>query len=245
MKQIEKTEQIIQEVETVNNSGKLSNQKQYKFYITFDETISNINEFNIILLALKQHNIPYNIFISTRAPYNWYINMDYEPLTRFYTLASKPQQRWLVSVITPLNPSESNKLKRRNFDNSLDTIKQFIINDVFNDVINNYAVVFKYSSNQELLNLSKNIKDTKIYILGTYKRNIKLALCTNMYALSYISNDKIIVQKKENEMNKPGEFEAYINYVGLLNRTKILKYFETEYFINGTKVLPANAGKRQ
>jgi hypothetical protein len=195
------------------------------------------NTYNDIIQALKNNKVPYKEFISTKVPYNWYINTDELPKFINYDLANSNQERFLVSKVQPLRANEEYVLKRRETDgSSQEALNKFIYNDVFKNVINKYALCFRYKSKQELFEITRNIP-AKIYLIGTYKNGWKLAITYNKYIKAEISPDYVVLEKDAKEMNALGEFELMINYLGLKKKDKIIKYTETPY-IKGGKYYP-------
>lgn len=203
-----------------------------KYYINTDP-YTEVQEYNSIIEALKNNQVQYNEFISTKPPYNWYINTDHKPVFINYDEGTKNEIRFLVTKVQPLRPNEEYALKRRETDGSSQAgITKFIYNDVFKIVKNKYALCFRYKSKQELFEITRKIKNNKIYLLGTYKGR-QLALTYNKYVQGEISPSYIITEKQENEYNGIGEFEMAINYFGLKNKDKIIKYTQTPYIMNG------------
>lgn len=203
-----------------------------KYFITTDP-YSDVSSYNYMLEALKNNKVQYKEFISTKPPYNWYINTDYKPIFVNYDNGEKNDMRFLVAKIQPLRPNEEYLLKRRETDGSSAAgIEKFIENSVFSRAKNKYALCFRYKSKQELFQLSQKIKNNKIYLLGTFKGR-KLAITYNKYAVEEISPSYIMQEKEENMYNGLGEFEMAINYFGLKKRDKIIKYTQTPYIMNG------------
>jgi len=203
-----------------------------KYFITADP-YSSATDYNYMIQALKNNKVQYNEFISTKPPYSWYINTDQKPMFINYDTGEKNDIRFLVSKIQPLRPNEEYLLKRRETDgDSAKAIVKFIENSVFNSAKNKYALCFRYKSKEELFQLTQKIRNNKIYLIGTYKGR-KLAISYNKYTVGEITPSYIMQEKQENQYNGTGEFEMAINYFGLKNKDKIIKYTQTPYIMNG------------
>jgi len=212
-----------------------------KYFITSDP-FYDIDRYNDTLMALKNNNIEYEEFISTKPPYNWFINTNHLPIYINYELANSNSMRFLVTKVKPLRANEEYILKRRETDGSgASALTKFIYNDVFKNVKNKYVLCFRYKSKSELFELSTKIPNTKIYTIGTYKGRT-LAITYNKYIQGELNPSYIITEKPESELNGLGEFEMEINYKGLKKKDKILKYTETAYIENG-KYYPVKINK--
>jgi len=204
----------------------------YKHFISTD-LYYDIDTYNDIIQALNNNKIKYKEYISTKVPFSWYINTDELPKFINYDLANSNQQRFLVSKINPLRANEEYLLKRRNTDgSSIQALNKFVYNDVFKNVINKYALCFRYKSKEQLFELTRKIP-SKIYLIGTYKNGWKLGITYNKYVKAEITPDYIVQEKEAKEMNSFGEFEMMINYKGLKKKDKIEKYTETPYIYKG------------
>lgn len=203
----------------------------FKYYITIDPFMS-IKEYSNVITALNNNNVKYNEFISTKPPYNWYINLNELPIMVNYDIGTPNDNRFLVSKVKPLRPNEFYKLKRRETDGtSQASLEKFIYNDAFKDVKNKYAICFRYKSNVELQELTRKL-GIRVYKLGTY-RGRQLAIGYNKYIKGEITPEYIVMEKLPKEMNNIGEFEMMINYKWLNSKDKIIKYTQTPYVENG------------
>lgn len=205
-----------------------------KYFITLDPYY-NISEYTEAIEALKNNRIEYYEYVNTKPPYNWYINVDILPIFMNYDIATKNQERFLVSKTRHLFPNEEYLLKRRETDGSgIASVKKFITNDVFTEDIK-YALCFRYKSIVELQDITRKL-NTRIYILGNY-RGWNLAMTFNKYIKGEIPPDFVVLEKLENELTGLGEFERAINYKGLKKMDTVKKYTATTYIENG-KIYP-------
>ena len=206
-------------------------------YITFDNYYG-VNEYNSFINSAKNNGVEVTEWINIRPPYNWFVGLMSESnLPKFvdYDIATTSQEKWLIKKIDPLVNKDDYLLIRRENDGETNFSK-FVLNDYLTEMYQNKKVfLFRYKNREELINISNNIemKDSKIYMLGTYK-NWNIAFCTNPYIMSHISTDWVLYStQNESDFNKIGEIEAYINYY-VLRTTKISKkHFNTKYVMNG------------
>jgi len=169
-------------------------------------------------------------FISIKSPYQWYIQIDDKDVPTFldYEIATNKEQRDLLSVITPTTFTEVIKYKRKVGDTDID-VESYITNRVFKGIKNKEAFFFKFKNNQELLRLSKVLKTT-IYIINN--NNKKIAMTTNPFIVSEITNSDLILHKKASDYKGLGEIEKYIN-IKVLIKEKMNKQSEFVNFKNG------------
>lgn len=208
-------------------------------YINIDPYYE-IDEYNRIISALKNNNVPFREFVRTIPPYNWIIGVEKEDKPKFidFEEVSRSELRFMVSRVLPMRNEHIFKLTRRPQDNPRD-FEKFTVNDAWEDAKKaNHFVIFKYANSEELTQLTKDLQ-TKIYYLGKQGR-YKMCMGFNPYIASKIASDRILYEKNKKELSKfknISAVEADFNYTTLHRNYKLSgKYPETMHWVNGKKV---------
>lgn len=201
-------------------------------FITIDPYYDN-NFYNECLHALQNNNIEFREFVSTRAPFYFYLELPSSPLMTNYDEIL--DTRYLVSKVLPVLPNDETYLLRRNESRQ---IKKYILNDAFREENeSDYAIFFSIPGVEAGRELTKNISG-KVYYLGKYySRKYRVCISTSPYVKTFIPKSWILLEKTQLH-NQPGSFEAYFNYKVLLLKDRIIKYSQTPYFENGVYVRP-------
>lgn len=203
-------------------------------FITIDPYYS-ISEFHKCVSALKNNGVTPSLFIDTRAPYNWYFQVQAENLPKFvfYDILNSQYERYLANVVIPNTSSDEMKLFRH--DKGLSK-GRYVLNDAFKDAQNSdYACFVNLLNKEEGLELSR-VLGCKIWYLGKYYGNkYKICICTNVYVKNFIPQERILLEKSTDIV---GRFEADLNYEIMFRKDRIIKYSITPYFENGAYVLP-------
>jgi len=121
------------------------------FYITFDE-FYGVNEYNSFINAAKNNGVEIREWISTRPPYNWYLEIDPKDLPRFldFEIATSQQEKHLIKKIDPLVHADEYLLLRRETD-SPNKFTKFVRNDYLTEVQEKTGItLFRYKNRQEL-----------------------------------------------------------------------------------------------
>jgi len=214
-------------IDTSIDRAKVKLPKRNTFF-TIDP-YSTINEYNQALEALKNNGIGYTEFISTLGKYYWYLSLEgnQRPIMINYTSMNKMEWTKTVSKTKPLKTNHVYLLYRRASEKS--ELSKYIDNDWLKIAKRTKSIVFKITSKENLLLLSKTYG--RIYPLGVYfNGQLKLAICFNTEIKNSLTSDRIVVEKGP---HKTGELELEINYKALRNQDKLIKYFETPYFEDG------------
>lgn len=208
--------------------------------ISFDPYYT-VTSYNNFIQAAKDNNVQFVEYISTITPYYWYIDVPqkYLPVFLKFKKCSKAEERWLVSKLVPLFASEEFALKRRETDR-LTNFEKFTSSKVFRTLRHKeYACLFRYKREQELLDISRE-SGIKIWVLGDTAKGWKLALCFSKYIRNYIHSDMVILEKhSKEEFSKPGEFEVELNIKKLVTEKLKNKYVEYPYYEDG-RYFPIN-----
>lgn len=215
-----------------------------KIYITFDG-LYNINSYNQFIESAIKNKLEFKEYISIKAPYRWYIEIDqkYAPMFLQYSLLPKGDEKWLLEKINGLNPNEQWLLKRK-VSSLPQNFEEFVSPYIFRQIpYEPYCVAFKYKNKDELVRYSKEL-GLKIYVLGK-QREWNLAFCFNKYIRNYIFKDQILLEKTDpKQFLKAGEFEYTLNFkklvkIKLSNKTLEYPYYEDGVYhplIKNTKI---------
>lgn len=202
-------------------------------FITIDPYY-DINFYNEAKEALKNNNIPVKEYISIKTPFNWYFDLDREPMMVNYDKIDSSNERFIVNKVQTLRPNESYLLMRRGDSNTSTGVQKYIENQPLKESRESeYSVFFNAINKDQLQKITKELP-VKIYYFGRYYNNIyKVALCNNKMILNYISRDSILLERNKNEYKELGRFEADLNYKIFKMKDHLQKYTETAYFENG------------
>ena len=205
-------------------------------YITLDPFYT-VTEYNRFLESLKNNGVKYSQWISTRAPYNWYLKIDDDDYPRFidFEVLNKAHERYLVSVIVPQRSQDNYLLLRRDTDNPTKQDK-FILNDAWKRAHKaKHLIIFRYESQEQLANLSKKY-GIRIYVMGRHRW--RMAMAYSQYLEGEITKEMTLFSKSKKQLREfrnPGDIEAEFNY-RILRTSKIEnKTLKTTYWENGQK----------
>lgn len=197
----------------------------------------NSKFYNESLEALKNNKVTYSEYISIKAPYNWYLKTDKEPIMVNYDVINPSDRKFIVSKVIALRENEEYYLQRRNDDSGTGILK-YIENIPFEESRkSDYSVLFSISNKEELIRITKEFPD-KIWYLGKYFNNVyRVCMCNNKMIKNYITDKQILLEKTK-EHKLPGSFEADFNFRVLKMKDSLKKYTDTTYAQNGAVIKP-------
>jgi hypothetical protein len=207
-------------------------------YITFDEYYG-VNEYNSFITAAKNNGVRLTEWISTRAPYNWYIGLeDSKDLPTFvdFEIATSQQEDYLVKKTGPYQPQDEYKLYRRETDSNT-KFGRFVINDMWEYLSDSGSYyLFRDVPKELLLKMSKSpeLEDTKIWYIGNF-RTWDLWITDSKYIKGHINSTKLIKEDENSSTitKTPWEVERNINHMILRNEKIDNKRTQTAYIENG------------
>ena len=207
------------------------------FFITFDEYYG-VEQYNSFINSAKNNDVEYTEWVNIRPPYNWYLRVDSKDIPKFvdFDTATSSQERFMVKKTDPLKPSDEYYLMRRE-GNGTTNLNKFLRNDMWDYISEKQNfILFRGRSVEQLMSISRNpeMKDTKIFILGTY-RGWKLAVTDNKFIEGFLEMNQILHTEYDSKrlVNESYELEAYINYYILRTDKISKKNLETTYVMNG------------
>lgn len=211
-------------------------------YITFDPYYE-ADEYNDFLTAASNNGIDYSEYISVKSPYLWYVQLDIDDAPRFinYDLLSSSAEKFIVNKMRPRYPNEAYALLRRNTDNPKD-IERFVSpKPLVEAKKQDYVCFFKHFNKNELLKISRELGETKIWKLAKTKHKGTIYMTFNPYIKGQIPLDYIFFEKtSKGQFNKLGQLEYELNHKHLVTEKLDGKGLELEYFQNG-KYFPLKA----
>lgn len=201
-------------------------------FITIDPYYST-QFYNESLEALKNNNIEYNEFINIKPPYNWYLDVEKEPIMVNYDIASGSERRWMVNKVEALRTNEEYVLQRRENDNGPKALLKFVLNEPFKEMKSTgYGIFFTIKNREEAEALTKSFPG-KVWFMGKYYKNkFRVCFCSNKMIKNWLSPEQILLENN-GELNEPGRFEAELNFKIFRGNDMLLKFTETPYFQNG------------
>lgn len=202
-------------------------------YITFDNYYT-VTDYNNFLSNLDYNKVIYKEYVSIKAPYNFYIELDekYLPVFLKYKEAPKGIEKYLLEKVQGFYPNEQFLLKRKVSD-SPTQIEKFVSPMIFQDINNNqYACVFRYKNKEELIRITREL-GIQVWILGK-QREWNLAFSYNKFIKNYVPLDWILVEKtKTSDFIEPGSFEYELNYKKLVKTKLTNKFLHYPYYDSG------------
>jgi len=216
-----------------------------KVYITFDDYY-DVTAYNEFLTAAKNNKIPYQEYISTRMPFNWYIQIDDKDLPTFvnYEEITSADAKYLTNVLKPRRSNEVPYLLRRQTD-SPKKFEKFVSPKVLIDAKDaEYVMFFKSMNKEQVQQFSRDLGDVPIYRFGDKtQRKGFVWFCVNPYIQGIVPDNLVLLEKKsKNEFNNPGELERELNFKVLVTEKISGKGIEMPYFQHG-KYYPLKASK--
>jgi hypothetical protein len=194
---------------------------------TIDEYY-NIPFYNEGLQAMRNNGVDYKEYISTKAPYNFYIESKEKPIMVNYDVLTNAMQKYIINKVEPATSSEEYLLSRRTQFEGIKGLKEYGMNKPMS-MINksDYACFFSVKNKTEMLELSESLGT--LFYFGKYYNNIRVGLCYNKMIKNMIEPDRILVEKTKNAI----QMELDINFRIFRLNDRLRKFTETPYFKDG------------
>jgi len=186
-----------------------------------------IEFYNETLEALKNNSVEFKEYVSTKPPYQYWIECDEEPKWLNYEKASRQFSRVLVNVVRGLKPQDDYLFTRRVGFEGLKAVKTYAINDALREGEKTKEGVFFTANKSEVMNISKSYP-RKIWYFGRHVNNkYQVFFADNLMIKNLIDQDKILVDGKGFKSITDLEIELNFNVFGL--RDRLTKISETPY----------------
>jgi len=188
--------------------------------------------------ALTNNAVSFKEYISVKAPYEFYFEVDNPPTFINYDVPAESYSRWFVNVVTALKPNDDYIYERRESYTNLKAVNHYAINDALRSASITGEGIFFSSTREEILNISKNYP-RKIYYMGRYfKRKYRLFFTDNLIIMNFLRADQILVQSKDFKL--VSELEAELNWNVFHREDRLVKISETPYVLNGKYYPPSS-----
>lgn len=191
----------------------------------------NIEQYNEGLSALKNNSVEYKEFISTKTPFNWFLELPQLPIMTNFDEVNKTEAKFLIAKVLPARANEEYLLQRRNSDDGYKALEKFTLNEPLRLGKDGYACFFNIRNKEQLIDLSRLFPD-KIWYFGKYRNKFKVAYCTNAMIKNFIPKEDILVEKSGGDRGIY-DLEVELNFKIFRLQDRLLKYTETPYFMNG------------
>ena len=193
--------------------------------ITIDDYYS-IEFYNECIQSIRNNKIEYKEYISTKAPFQFYIDMEPEPVMVNYDKLPDNQQKFVVNTVEPATPNEAYILQRKDALSGIKAFQQYAMNQPLIEAQKaEYACFFEIKNRETALMLSK--KYGKIWYFGKYYNNNRIGLCTNKMIQN--ENIEIYVHKTKSAQ----QMELDLNFKIFRLNDRLRKFTNTPYFIDG------------
>lgn len=198
--------------------------------ITIDDYY-DIKFYNETKEALKNNGIDFKEYISTKAPYQWYLETRDEPKFINYERTSRQYSRWLVNIVRPLRPNDAYIYERRDSYTNTKAISHYAINDALETGEKSGEGIFFTAMKEEILSISKDYP-RKMYFFGRYFNNkYKVFFADSLMVKNFLDPQNILVESKS--FKSVTELEVTLNYNVFKLKDRLEKLSETPYVVEG------------
>ena len=199
-------------------------------FITMDPYY-DINFYNECLHALENNDVNFKEYISTKPPYEYYIEIDNKPMFINYDAVNDSYSKWLVNIVKALKPNDDYIYLRRDSIVNLKAINHYAINDALRTGVKTGEGIFFTSTKEDILKISKNFP-RKIYYFGRYFNNkYRVFFSDSLLIQNFLNQDQILVSSKS--FKSITELEVDLNYNVFHEKDRLEKLSETPYVLNG------------
>lgn len=194
----------------------------------------DINFYIEAIQAMTNNSVKYKEYVSTKAPYDFYIESKNTPIMVNYDILSNAMQKYIVNKVEPSTPSEEYTLARRPEYPGIKGLKHYTLNKyLLKANKSDYACFFNIKNRTQGIELSKSLGP--IIYFGKYYNNTRVALTYNKMIKNYIELSDILVEKTKNAT----QMEVDLNYNIFRLNDRLRKFTEQPMFKDG-KFIPVN-----
>lgn len=182
--------------------------------------------------ALKNNGVAFKEFISTKAPYYFYFEVEQAPTFINYEVAPDAYTKHLISLVTPLRPNDEYILLRREAFTNKKAVDHYGVNDAMGTSLVSGQGVFFTAHKEEILRISKEFP-RKLYFMGRYyDRRYKIFFSDSLLIKNFLLPKQILVQSKQ--VTDPTDLEKELNYKVFLEKDRLEKLSSTPYVLGGS-----------
>ena len=205
--------------------------------VTLDQYYDT-NFYNECLQALKNNGVEFKEYISTKAPYQFYIDVDVQPAFVNYDEVSQSYGRHLVNVIRPLTPQSDYVYLRRDSYSGPKALQQYGINDALRSAQETKEGIFFTATRESILRISKEYP-RKIWFMGRYfNRRYVVFFADSLLIKNYLNSENILVEGSG--FGDVTDLETELNYRVFHLKDRLMKLSETPY-VQGGKFHPISS----
>jgi len=180
---------------------------------------------------LKNNNVNFREYISTKAPYYFYFDVDKAPTFINYEVAPSAYTRHLISLVTPLRPNDEYILLRRDSFINKQAVDRYGVNDALSTGNISKEGVFFTAHKEEILRISKEFP-RKLFFMGRYyDKRYKIFFSDSLVIKNYLLPKQILVQSKD--VKDVTDLELELNYKVFMEKDRLEKLSQTPYVLNG------------
>jgi hypothetical protein len=200
-------------------------------FVTIDPYY-NVQFYNECKEALNNNGVSYKEYISTKAPFYFYFEVNSSPAFINYDQAPDAYSKWLVTLTKGLTPNAKNLLLRRDSFSELKGINQYAINDALLSGAKSSEGIFFTSTRDEILRISKKYP-RKIFYMGKYfDKKYRIFFTDNLIIMNFLKAEQILVKSKT--FKNITELEVELNFNIFHEKDRLMKLSETPYILNGS-----------
>ena len=199
-------------------------------FVTIDPYY-DIQFYNQCKEALTNNGVQYKEFISVKAPYEFYFEVQNPPTFINYDEAPESYSKWLVNIVTALKPNDDYIYARRDDYVNIKAVNHYAINDALRSAAISREGIFFSATKDEVLKISKEYP-RKIYYMGRYfNRKYRVFFTDNLIIMNFLRAEQILVQSKDFKLVT--ELEVDLNWNVFHREDRLVKISETPYILNG------------
>lgn len=188
--------------------------------------------------ALANNGVQYKEFISVKAPYEFYFEVQNPPTFINYDEAPESYSKWLVNIVTALKPNDDYIYARRDAYANIKAVNHYAINDALRSAAISREGIFFSATKDEVLKISKEYP-RKIYYMGRYfNRKYRVFFTDNLIVMNFLRAEQILVQSKDFKLVT--ELEVDLNWNVFHREDRLVKISETPYVLNGKYYPPTS-----
>ncbi len=177
--------------------------------------------------ALRNNKIEYEVYVHSKSPFNWYIDIP-DPYLMNYDVLPDAEQKLLVNTVKAITPSEQYIYNRKEALSGSKAFKFYTLNEPLRLAgKSDYACFFNIRNREQGVELSKSLGD--IWYFGKYYNNYRIALCTNKMITNFVDSSDILVTKRTTIL----QMELDLNFKIFRLKDRLKKFSETPVFRNG------------
>lgn len=197
----------------------------------------NIGFYNECKQALNNNEVEFTEYVSSKPPFNFYLEVENEPAFIDYDLVTNSYSRFLVNIVKPVKPNDEYIYTRRDSITNTKALSHYCVNAPLRSAEISGEGIFFTANKEEILRISKDFP-RKIWFMGRYfNRKYRIFFTDNLLVKNFISSDQVLVESRN--VKRSTDMELELNYNIFKGKDRLEKLSETPYLKNG-KFYPVN-----